>query len=43
MAVSMLTIQSDATINPLMSEELLMENIALVEEDTEVDISALHF
>ena len=43
MAVSMLTIQSDATINPLMSEELLMENIALAEEDTEVDISALHF
>ena len=41
MCVSMLTIQSDATINPQMSEQLLKENLHLAEEDLSVSPSEL--
>lgn len=43
MTVSMLTIQSEQTINPRMSEALLKENRALAAEDTGRDPNTLRF
>lgn len=43
MTVSMLTIQSEQTINPQMSEALMKENLILAAEDTGRDPQALRF
>ncbi|MGN0658194.1 MAG: carbohydrate kinase family protein [Emergencia sp.] len=43
MTVSMLTIQSDATINPLMSESFMKKNLSLAEENREADTASLRF
>lgn len=43
MTVSMLTIQSEQTINPRMSEALMKENLILAAEDTSQDPQKLRF
>jgi pseudouridine kinase len=43
MTVSMLTIQSDNTINPQMSESFMRDNLALATEDTSVNSQDITF
>jgi len=43
MTVSMLTIQSDSTINPQMSEQFMKDNLALATEDTTMNSQDITF